>query len=161
MGSKGFKATWTEIKEGNCDGGFQCSTSYFCISKSLKCNHQLNCGLEDKSDEESCKNPMTYSITIHHIRGNQALLVDDRINLPTNFRCERDRGERVHGDRSGNRNHHSCHDSRLPALPQEAEAAASRASNATQPCSLPYLRVHWREICHKHFHGLGMTTRGM
>jgi len=55
VGSSGFEAIWTEIKEEpNCDM-MQCSKSGYCISKELKCNNVPNCGYDDVSDETNCK----------------------------------------------------------------------------------------------------------
>ena len=55
MGAKGFKAVWTEIKEGPGCKEFLCRASSFCIAKQLKCNGVNNCGQDDKSDENDCK----------------------------------------------------------------------------------------------------------
>ena len=55
VGAKGFKAIWTEIKEGPGCKEFLCRGSSFCISKNLKCNGVNNCGQDDKSDESDCK----------------------------------------------------------------------------------------------------------
>ena len=62
VGAKGFKATWTEVKDGpTCPPEmFQCKYSRFCISKQLTCNGMHNCGQDDhgnrdQSDEQACK----------------------------------------------------------------------------------------------------------
>jgi hypothetical protein len=55
VGAKGFKAVWTEIKEGPGCKEFLCRASSFCISKNLKCNGFNNCGQDDKSDESDCE----------------------------------------------------------------------------------------------------------
>jgi len=63
VGAKGFKATWTEVKDGKgqqCPADtFKCKYSEFCISKQLQCNGMHNCGRDehgnlDQSDEQSC-----------------------------------------------------------------------------------------------------------
>ena len=65
VGAKGFKAIWTEIKEGspNCQE-FSCYSSSFCISEKLKCNGVNNCGQNDKSDEIDCKKKNFFQILI-------------------------------------------------------------------------------------------------
>ncbi|XP_076304825.1 dorsal-ventral patterning tolloid-like protein 1 isoform X5 [Tachypleus tridentatus] len=55
VGSKGFKAVWTEVKEvGTSCRDLFCANSGFCISPDLKCNDIFNCGLNDYSDETNC-----------------------------------------------------------------------------------------------------------
>ena len=64
VGAKGFKATWTEVKDDPlCPPDmFQCEFSKYCISKQLTCNGIHNCGqsqdrILDQSDEKQafCK----------------------------------------------------------------------------------------------------------
>ena len=67
VGAKGFKATWTEVKDLHrnqmCPPDmFRCQSSEFCISKQLTCNGMHNCGQDkfgnpDQSDEKQgfCK----------------------------------------------------------------------------------------------------------
>ncbi|XP_071744912.1 LOW QUALITY PROTEIN: cubilin [Lepeophtheirus salmonis] len=54
VGAKGFKAIWTEIKDGPSCDEFHCFSSSFCISSKLKCNGVKNCGHNDESDEIDC-----------------------------------------------------------------------------------------------------------
>jgi len=57
VGAKGFKATWTEIKDVptcNNPSEFKCRNSSYCISRKLVCNHVRNCGMDDRSDEIDC-----------------------------------------------------------------------------------------------------------
>eukprot|EP00090_Calanus_glacialis_P014380 TRINITY_DN23170_c0_g1_i1.p1 TRINITY_DN23170_c0_g1~~TRINITY_DN23170_c0_g1_i1.p1 ORF type:complete len:870 (-),score=100.53 TRINITY_DN23170_c0_g1_i1:1263-3872(-) len=57
VGAKGFKATWTEIKDlPSCQNQneFKCRNSSYCISRKLQCNHVRNCGMDDRSDEMDC-----------------------------------------------------------------------------------------------------------
>jgi len=56
-GGRGFRAVWTEVKAtGECDEAFyfRCSNSSYCIAKQLECDGNLNCGLNDDSDEAHC-----------------------------------------------------------------------------------------------------------
>ncbi|XP_076057543.1 cubilin-like isoform X2 [Oratosquilla oratoria] len=54
VGAKGFKAIWTEIKDGpNCDA-FLCKKNNLCISIQQRCDGVHNCGDDDSSDEENC-----------------------------------------------------------------------------------------------------------
>jgi hypothetical protein len=55
VGAKGFKASWTEIREpgSSCDQ-FRCASSGYCIPSSLRCNSIQNCGNSDQSDEINC-----------------------------------------------------------------------------------------------------------
>ena len=65
VGAKGFKATWTEVKEDTREcppDMFKCDYSGFCISNTLTCNGLHNCGQDehgnkDQSDEKQafCK----------------------------------------------------------------------------------------------------------
>lgn len=55
VGAKGFKAVWTEIRDGPGCTEFLCQSSSFCIDRSLKCNGINNCGQDDRSDEDQCK----------------------------------------------------------------------------------------------------------
>jgi len=56
VGGKGFKASWTEIREpGSSCNQFRCASSGYCISSSLYCNDIRNCGNNDQSDEINCK----------------------------------------------------------------------------------------------------------
>jgi hypothetical protein len=60
VGAKGFKATWTEVKDKGAPCPpemFKCEHSRFCISPDLVCNGQHNCGQDehgnkDQSDEK-------------------------------------------------------------------------------------------------------------
>jgi len=56
VGAKGFKASWTEIREpgSSCDQ-FRCASSGYCIPSNLRCNSIQNCGNSDQSDETNCK----------------------------------------------------------------------------------------------------------
>ncbi|XP_067137712.1 tolloid-like protein 2 isoform X3 [Centruroides vittatus] len=56
VGTGGFKVSWTEIKEGECDM-FQCKVNRYCISKEMQCNDLPNCGKNDSSDEANCLKP--------------------------------------------------------------------------------------------------------
>lgn len=56
-GGRGFRAVWTEVKPpGECDeyNHFRCVNNSFCIAKHLECDGNLNCGLNDDSDESHC-----------------------------------------------------------------------------------------------------------
>lgn len=55
VGAKGFKASWTEIREpgSSCDQ-FKCASSGYCVSSNLHCNAIKNCGNNDQSDEMNC-----------------------------------------------------------------------------------------------------------
>ncbi len=56
VGAKGFKASWTEIREpGSLCDQFRCASSGYCIPSSLRCNSIQNCGNSDQSDEINCK----------------------------------------------------------------------------------------------------------
>ncbi|XP_066904535.1 cubilin isoform X2 [Halyomorpha halys] len=55
VGAEGFKAVWTEFSDdAQCENGFRCATSGFCIAKRLRCNRVANCGADDHSDELNC-----------------------------------------------------------------------------------------------------------
>jgi len=61
-GGQGFRAVWTEVKNGpGCDQ-FVCKNNSFCIAKHLECDGTVNCGFNDDSDEAHCN----YSISITH-----------------------------------------------------------------------------------------------
>ena len=67
VGAKGFKASFTEIREPSdktvCDKTlFKCASSGYCISSSLKCNSISNCGHFDRSDEKGCKSDHKFKI---------------------------------------------------------------------------------------------------
>lgn len=57
-GGRGFRAVWTEVKAtGDCDEAnhhFRCVNNSFCIAKHLECDGNLNCGVNDDSDEAHC-----------------------------------------------------------------------------------------------------------
>ncbi|GLH08018.1 Cubilin homolog [Gryllus bimaculatus] len=54
VGAQGFRAVWTEVKEGpDCDQ-FKCEKSSYCIADTLRCNKVANCGADDRSDELNC-----------------------------------------------------------------------------------------------------------
>ncbi|XP_067008195.1 bone morphogenetic protein 1 [Anabrus simplex] len=54
VGAQGFRAVWTEVREGpDCDQ-FRCAKSSFCIADKLRCNRVFNCGADDRSDEADC-----------------------------------------------------------------------------------------------------------
>jgi hypothetical protein len=56
VGQQGFRAIWTEVtQDTECQNGFFCARSGYCIDESLKCNNIDNCGPEDTSDEDHCK----------------------------------------------------------------------------------------------------------
>ncbi|XP_055889902.1 cubilin-like isoform X3 [Biomphalaria glabrata] len=79
LGAKGFKISWTEVHTGHSISehsggdcaGFQCTTNKYCISPSLKCNKEPNCGQGDNSDEtaecSSKMGPKSSGIQILHI----------------------------------------------------------------------------------------------
>ena len=78
VGAKGFKATWTEVKDKGAPCPpemFKCEHSRFCISPDLVCNGQHNCGQDehgnkDQSDEKQafCKPLLnTKVINLHQI----------------------------------------------------------------------------------------------
>ena len=53
-GGQGFRAVWTEVKNGpGCDQ-FVCKNNSFCIAKHLECDGTVNCGFNDDSDEAHC-----------------------------------------------------------------------------------------------------------
>ncbi|RWS07949.1 cubilin-like protein, partial [Dinothrombium tinctorium] len=54
VGSTGFKAVWTEIKDEQTCDMYKCPKSGYCISQDLKCNGISNCGHYDKADEVNC-----------------------------------------------------------------------------------------------------------
>ncbi|XP_045128988.1 cubilin-like isoform X3 [Portunus trituberculatus] len=59
VGAKGFEGIWTEIQDSPKCEQFLCSKNNFCISKNLRCNGVLNCGVGDVSDEDNCiKDPV-------------------------------------------------------------------------------------------------------
>lgn len=67
VGSGGFKASWTEIKDpsANCDlfkENFKCTANGYCIAPTLKCNSIHNCGKYDDSDEANCTYRCIYSM---------------------------------------------------------------------------------------------------
>ncbi|BFZ09491.1 hypothetical protein BsWGS_12531 [Bradybaena similaris] len=70
LGAKYFKISYTELYYGpsptmDCPG-FRCLRNKYCISPSLKCNNQPNCGKGDDSDETTaCSKPS--GIQILHI----------------------------------------------------------------------------------------------
>lgn len=67
-GGRGFRAVWTEVKLpgmagfNDCDDSlyFRCANSSFCIAKHLECDGNLNCGLDDDSDEAHCNYRLTW-----------------------------------------------------------------------------------------------------
>ena len=78
VGAKGFKATWTEVKDSKdkvCPPDmFLCAKSKYCISNQLTCNGLHNCGLDpankqypDLSDEEPgfCKSTLFFKPSQH------------------------------------------------------------------------------------------------
>ncbi|KAH9490912.1 hypothetical protein Btru_039781, partial [Bulinus truncatus] len=70
LGGRGFKISWTEVHavnslSGDCSG-FQCAKNKYCISPTLKCNKEPNCGQGDESDEVA-ECPKTSGIQILHI----------------------------------------------------------------------------------------------
>ena len=53
-GGRGFRAVWTEVKNGaGCDQ-FLCKNNSFCIARHLQCDGTVNCGSNDDSDEAHC-----------------------------------------------------------------------------------------------------------
>ncbi|BFZ25253.1 hypothetical protein BsWGS_28292 [Bradybaena similaris] len=74
LGAKGFKLSWTEVYRGPAPSGhsdvecagFRCVVNKYCISSTLKCNNEPNCGKGDDSDETvECSRPS--GIQILHI----------------------------------------------------------------------------------------------
>ncbi|CAG5135827.1 unnamed protein product, partial [Candidula unifasciata] len=70
LGANGFKLSWTEVYQGPAPSvecsGFRCVVNKYCISSTLKCNNEPNCGKGDDSDE-TAECSRTSGIQILHI----------------------------------------------------------------------------------------------